>query len=210
MAERCGRLIAVEIDDRLYADLCVGFQGKSQVELVHKDFLRFQLPIAPYKVFGSIPYSRTAEIVRRLVDAPVPPEDAYLVVQREAAERFGGGPYAPETMSSLLLKPWWQVEIARRLRRTDFDPPPAVESVLLWLARRPRPLVQEQERSLYARFIGMSFGTRGSTLRQCLRGLFTSRQIARLSRDLAFDVSSRPSSLTFDQWLGLFRYLMLG
>ena len=209
LAERCRRLVAVEIDERLLADLRTGFRNAPHVEMVHGDFLRFGLPEGPYKVFGSIPYSRTAEIVRRLVDAPGPPEDAYLIVQREAAEWFAGVPYAPETLSSLLLKPWWQVEIVRRLRRTDFDPPPSVESVVLWLGRRSRPLVSDSQGDAYRRFVSDSFGRRGNTVRRCLGNVFTGRQIERLAIDLRFRWSDPPSSLTFDQWLGLFRFLEL-
>ena len=209
LANRCRRLIAVEIDERLIAALHTTFQTAPHVELVHRDFLRFDLPDAPYKVFASIPYSRTAAIVRRLLDVVVPPEDAYVVVQLEAAERFAGGPYAPETLWSLRLNPWWQVEIASRMRPADFDPPPRVDSALLWFAGRLRPLVGDSQRSLYHRFIGASFGRRGVTIRQCLRGVFTGRQIHRLARDLRFDLSAPPSGLAFDQWLGLFRYFAL-
>ena len=63
------------------------------------------------------------------------------MIQREAAERFAGSPCSRETLSSLLLKPWWQIEIVRRFCRTDFDPPPSVDAVALWLARRTRLLV---------------------------------------------------------------------
>ena len=149
LAERCRHLVAVELDEHLFVGLRHEFHGVPHVTLLHRDFLHFKLPETPYKVFGSIPFSRTAAIIRRLVEAPVPPEDAYCVVQREAGERFAGGPFAPETLPSLLLKPWWQAEVARQLRRTDFDPPPRVDTVLLWLARRPRPLVDPSQQSLY-------------------------------------------------------------
>ena len=210
LARRCRRLVAVEIDERLVAELRAGFQDAPHVELVHGDFLRYRLPESPYKVYANVPFGRTADIIHRLVGASTPPEDAYCVVQLEAAQRFAGGPSASETLSSLLLKPWWHVEIARRLRRNDFDPPPRVESVLLSLARRIKPLVDETRRPLYEDFVTTSFGRRGSTVRQCLRGAFTGRRFARLARDLRFDPTSAPSDLTFDQWLGLFRYLELG
>ena len=206
LARRCRKLVAVELDDRLCHVLRERFSRDAHVSIVHKDFLRLELPDAPYKVVGNIPFSRTAAIVRRLVDGPSPPKDAYLVVQREAAERFAGRPYAPETLPSLLLKPWWQVEIIRRLRRTDFDPPPDVDSVVLWLARRARALVDPSQRADYRRFVSASFGRRGRTVGRCLRSEFTRRQLHRLSDDLRFDLSTPPSGLTFDQWLGLFRF----
>ncbi len=207
LAARCRQLIAVELDERLCQALRVRFAGDRHVSIVHEDFLRFSTPPrTPYKVVGNIPYSRTAEIVRRLVRESRPPEDAYLVVQREAAERFAGRPFASETLASLLLKPWWQVEIVRRLRRTDFDPPPSVDSVVLWLARRTRPLVEPSSADTYRAFVEGCFGRSGKTVGRCLRSAFTRHQILRLGRDLRFDPSAPPSGLSFDQWLGLFRF----
>ena len=196
----------MELDGELARVLRAEFSGNPNVEVVQQDFLRFELPHTPYKVFGSIPFARTADIVRRLVNDAAPPDEAYLIVQREAAERFAGTPYAPETLASLLLKPWWHTEIVRRLRRTDFDPPPSVDSVVLWLLRRDRPLVTGSEHARYTDFVTASFGRRGDSVARCVRGVFTRPQIARLARDLRFDPRAAPSALSFDQWLGLYRF----
>lgn len=209
LAKRSGRLVAVELDRCLVTGLRETYADNDHVDVVLGDFLKYSLPTCAYKVFGNIPYSATAAIIRRLVDAPVPPVDAYCIVQRESADRFAGHPFAPETSASLLMKPWWQIEICHRLRRSDFDPPPSVESVMLWLARRTRPLIQESHGQIYRKFISGSFGRRGNTVRQCLKSVFTGPQVARLARDLRFNPNARPSELTFDQWLGLFRFLTL-
>ena len=208
LARHCREVVAVEFDRALCHGLRSRFRDNNRITIVPADFLQFRLPDAPYKVVGNIPFNRTAAIMRRLVRAPSPP-DAWLVVQREAAERFAGGPYCRESLSSLLLKPWWQVEIARRLRRTDFDPPPNVEAVVVWLARRTRPLVDRSQATDYRLFIRTCFGRSGHTIRRCLRSEFTRTQVHRLSRDLRFDPSGPPSSLTFDQWLALFRFRVL-
>lgn len=156
LVRRCRRLIAVEIDGRLLQSLRREFKGESRVSLVHDDFLRFPLSSEPYKAFGNIPFGRRADIIHRLIEAPVSPTDAYSIVQREAVERFAGDPYASETLQSLLLKPWWQVEIGRRLRRGHFDPPPSVDSVVLWLGKRARPLVDGSQAALYKEGTGIS------------------------------------------------------
>ena len=206
LARSCGKLLAVELDPRHCELLRERFRRDRHVSVIEADFLHFELPTSPYKVVGNIPFSRTAEVVRRLVDGSSPLSDAYLVTQREAADRFAGSPHPPESLVSLLLKPDWQVEIVRQLRRTDFDPPPAVHTVLLWLARRARPLVHSAEREVYRHFIRSCFGQGGNTIRQCLRSYFTHLEIQRLSTDLRFLEAEAPSGLTFDQWLGLFRF----
>ncbi len=151
-----------------------------------------------------MPFARTADIMRHLTETPTLTE-AYLVVQREAAERFAGYPYEDETIRSLSLKPWWHVEILRRLRRTDFAPVPNVDAALLWLMRRDRPLVQGAEGDTYLRFIESQLGTT-RTVRAALRRLLTHKQMRRLARDLRFSLDARPSELSFEQWLGVFRF----
>lgn len=150
LARRCRKLIAVELDSRLCGLLREQFRDRRHVSIVQGDFLRFRPPTAPYKVMGSIPFSRTAAIVRRLVGGPASLTDAYLVTQREAAHRFARAPYAPESLPSLLLKPDWQVEIVHRLRRTDFDPPPSRHGGPVARATDPAPCTQSRVDVLHA------------------------------------------------------------
>ncbi|MEZ4588485.1 MAG: 23S ribosomal RNA methyltransferase Erm [Gemmatimonadales bacterium] len=210
LARRCREVRGVELDGALCRELALRFRDEPRVSITQADFLHYPLPkTTAYKVVGNIPFNRTAAIVERVTRATPPPEDVYLVVQTEAARRFAGMPFAPESLVSLGLKPWWQIEIARRLARADFEPRPRVDSVVLWMARRPRPLVTDEERRAYHDFIGSSFGRTGNTVGRCLRGSFTREQVRQLARDLRFDLEVPPSRLSFDQWLGLFRFLIL-
>lgn len=113
---------------------------------------------------------------------------------------------ANESRWSLLLKPWWHVEMVRWLRRLDFDPPPSADCVALWMARRDPPLIADPERGAYRDFVKTAFGRGGHTLSRDLRVAFTDRQIGRLGRNLRFSPNARVSSLTFDQWLSLYRF----
>jgi 23S rRNA (adenine-N6)-dimethyltransferase len=108
-----------------------------------------------------------------------------------------------------LIKPEWQAEIVRHLRRADFDPAPRVETAVLWLARRVRPLIHAAELERYQRFVRASFGQGGNTIGGCLRSAFTHAEIRRLGTDLRFRLDAPPSALTFEQWLGLFRFHVL-
>lgn len=209
LAERCRKVLAVELDRRLCAHLRNRFGEASGVEVINADFLRFDLPEAPYKVVGNIPFDRTSEIVRRLTTGKRQPTDTFLVLQREAAMRFGGSPYASETLPSLLLKPWWHAEIVRQLPRADFDPAPRVDAAVLWLARRARPLVHARRARDYRRFVSGCFERSGGTTSQCLKSTFSKKEVRRLGLDLGFDPGGRPSTLRFEQWLGLFRFLEL-
>lgn len=206
LARRARRLIAVEIDATLASKLRSKLGDR--VEIVDGDFLTTPLPLHRYKVVGNVPFARTTDIVRKLVEAPNPPEDTWLTVQREAGHRFTGSPYVNETLWSLRLKPWWHVEIVDRLRRSDFDPPPSVDSVFLWMSQRARPLLAESEGRVFMELIVGTY-ERGLSIRQTTRRWLSNNQIRRLARDLCFEIDGRPSSLSFEQWLGIVRFIML-
>ena len=84
----------------------------------------------------------------------------------------------------------------------------AVDSVLLRIRRRSRPLVPQEHALLYRQFVSSGFGRARTNLRQGLKRVFTPRQWKRLAGDLDFEVRARPTDLGFEQWLGLFDFLV--
>ena len=204
LLRRTQHVCAVEIDPYLAQKLSSRF---SHLDVRSADFRRLRLPVHPYKVIGNIPFAITTDIVRKLVHAPRTPEDAWLVMQREPAWRLCGRPYGPETLWSLRLKPDWHVEIVDRLRPQDFEPPPRVHSALLWLCRKGRSLLTAQESAVYHALLDTVFGSRPETIARSLRHRASKVQLRRLAADLNFDLADAPSSLAFEQWLGLARFV---
>src|SRR5436305_10777683 len=93
LALRWKQVIAIEKDSRLSALLLQQFADRSNVTIHEGDFLDYCLPRKPYKVFANIPFNITTAIVTRLTAAQYPPEDAYLTMQKDAAEKFRGKPH---------------------------------------------------------------------------------------------------------------------
>jgi len=205
LARVCARVVAVEIDRRLFERLQARFANTPNVELHCGDFLRHRIRQRPYKVVASLPYNCTARLLRKLLGGGAPPEEAHLVVQEDAARKVAGTPR--ERQASVLLKPWFELAIVRRFRRRDFVPVPAVDSVLLRVTRRRRPLVDSAHAEFYRAFVRHGFGRWRANLRQNLREVFTPTQWKRLARDLGFPVRAQPTDLHFGQWLGLFEFL---
>lgn len=202
LARRAGRVIAVELDPLLARELRADLGTVANIEVVVADFLAYALPREDHVVVGNIPYGLTVAIMRKLDAAR--PRAAWLIVQREAAERFAGQPWGVETLQSLGLKPWWHIEIRGSLRPTDFEPPPRVESALLSLRRREHPLIADARH--YRGFLERSFG-HGQTAGDGLRRSMTRQQLHRLAKELRFSPDAPPSALTFEQWLALYRFV---
>lgn len=202
LARIARKVIAIEKDRVLVQQLRERFQGVGNVEIIENDYLQYRIPSREYKIFANIPYNSTADIVRKILYAPPIPSVAYLVMQKEAAEKFSGNP--KETQFSILAKPWWNLQIIRELRRTDFEPIPNVDTVLLHIKKRCSLFLQEEDTILYHSFVRYGFGRWKNSLKLIFKPIFTYQQWKRLSKDLHFPFDATPSELTFEQWLGLF------
>lgn len=201
-----GKVIAVEIDEEFYEMLLHKFANKQNIQVIREDFLEFRLPSQSYKVFANIPFNLTADIIRKLLESRLPPDDAYLVVQEEAAAKFCGYPSASQF--SILLQPWFEFSVQRKLNPQDFFPRPAVTPVFFEIHRRSQPLVAQKDRGLYEAFVKYGFQAWKKDLKNAYRGIFSYEKWKGLSRELQFSIKATPSQLNFPQWLGLFNVFL--
>jgi len=204
LARRCKHVVAIEKDPCLSALLLQQFADRPNVTIHECDFLHYHLPRKPYKVFANIPFNITTAIVTKLTSAEHPPEDAYLVMQKEAADRFLGKPH--ESLYSVLLKPWFEAELVHRFRRKDFVPEPQVDVVMLRLRKRGPPLVKRADRQSFRDFVVFSFTTCQPPPGYIFKGIFTRPQLKHMRKELGIDLDATPTSLTFEQWLNVFGY----
>jgi 23S rRNA (adenine-N6)-dimethyltransferase len=204
LAKKAGKVVAIEKDPELVERLRTRFKLVGNVQVVDADFLTYDIREPEYKIFSNIPFNIIAKILRKILYAKHPPREAYLVMQKEAAEKFSGKP--KETEFSVLIKPWFDLEIIREFRRTDFEPMPSVEIVLLNIKRRGRPLISSEKVTTYRKFVQYGFRAWKKDLKVVFKKVFTYEQWKRLSNDLGFSLRAIPTELKFEQWLGLFEF----
>jgi 23S rRNA (adenine-N6)-dimethyltransferase len=202
LAGRCRRVIAVEKDRAMAERLRHRFAHMPNVTIVADDFLHVQLPRSPYKVFANIPFNITTAIMTKLTAAPNSPDDIFLTMQREAANKFLGFPR--ESLYAVLLKPWFAGSIVHSFRRENFAPDPRVDVVMLRLRKRGPPLISRADKQPFRDFVTYSFTAWRPTLASILKGIFTPRQIKHVSRSTGIDLSASPSEVPFEQWLQLY------
>lgn len=208
LAKVCRQVVAIELEPGLAAQLKQRFRGTENIEVVQDDVLQFDFPSGPYKVFSNIPFNITADILRKLLYGTHPPLRAYLIVQREAAEKYSGA--RRQTQASALLKPWYELHIMHTFSRSDFDPPPGVDVVLLDIRQRQHPLINAGDADIYRQFVTYGFGRQRANLGKSYKKVFSHLQWKRLAHDLGFDVHAQPGDLTFDQWCSVFRFFVNG
>jgi 23S rRNA (adenine-N6)-dimethyltransferase len=202
LARRVGRVVAIEKDEALCRQLRRRFAAWPNVIVRSADFMEYHLPRSPYKVVANPPFDLTAAIVTKLTGAAMPPDDAFLALQAEAAERYCGRPR--ETLASLLLGPFFDATIVHRFRRDDFVPAPGVDVVMLRLRKRGPPLVEHHRRRLYRDFVVTGFTAWRPWIGAALERRLGARVAHRLLAAVEVDRDRRPSDVPFAVWVRLF------
>ncbi len=186
LAPRCGRFVALELDERLVPGVEALLAGRPGAEVrradalaVDWDALAADLGTERLRVIGNLPYNVATPIVRRLL-ASDRVADLQVVLQREVADRFLAGPgtkdYGPVSIVAAL-----RAEGRRLITLAPgaFRPRPKVTSSAIALARRlepplPAAEIPALERCLFRGFghrrkqLGNNFGADGERVRAFL------------------------------------------
>lgn len=185
LARRCRAVIAYEPEPLAAKKLSENMQRYANVEVANKDFLKADLPSEPYKVFSNIPFHLSSKIVRKLVMAKTPPKAIYLIVQKQFAQKMLTDGNHFHGALGMAIAPWWVARIRRPLRKTDFTPPPAVDTVLLELKPRETPLVPQDKMLVYMVTVERSYAD------------------PRVYAKIGGPKDKKPSQLTLEAWVSL-------
>lgn len=192
LARRCQQVLAYENEPGILNKLQQNMRRHKNVKVIAQDFLLAKLPDEPYKVFANIPFHLSADIVRKLTNNEMhAPRSIYLIVQKQFAQKIVPSDRHFTSQLGTQLAPWWQTRIRRPLRRTDFTPPPAVDTVLLELKPRPEPLLPTLERDKYQSFVAKCYAS---------QKVFADAPRAKAS----INPERKPSELTPEEWVRLY------
>lgn len=195
------RVIAVELDQKLILHLQKFFPNNTKLELHSGDFLNFQLPKIPYKVFSNIPFSIEGKIVRKLLESENPPLDSYLIVRKDLAERLSG--IVKNNMFSITYKPFFDFEIIYNLNFTDFIPPINIKTVMWRIYKKDSPLIPFHRVDEWKKFIKNGFGT-GQDIEINLKKYLGTLKQNTVENQLELSLKVKPSHLSLENWLKIF------
>lgn len=208
LLKKSNKVIAFEIDENLAKKLKTKLGSHDNLEIIQGDFLNYKLPNKPYKVFSNIPFNISSAVIKKLTEAPQPPNNAYLIVQKETAQKFAGKPTDKiNSQIAILLKPWFELKIIHNFQRSDYFPKPSVDTVLLAITKKERPLIATSNKNNFKDFVVYAFNQFKPNVIEGLSALFGKENISRLSKELNFPPNSKPSGLEINHWLGLFQNL---
>lgn len=213
LADRCRRLIAIEIDRDLVRILQAQFRDRPGVEIVEGDALESDwsaLAGRSYLLAGNLPYYITTPLIFRILETPMP-QRAVLLVQREVAERLvaapGSGDYGALTVNVQVTA---TVRMVGRVNAGAFQPKPKVDSAIVLLVPRPQPLLGAHEETPFRKFVQAAFSMRRKQMLRVTRELWISSAglAGTILQRAGINPSVRPEALTPEAFLSLYREIV--
>jgi 16S rRNA (adenine1518-N6/adenine1519-N6)-dimethyltransferase len=226
LASRAQRLIAIELDRVLAAQLRMKFSLRPNVEIIEADVLAVDLDTLlgprpgllhgfthaqPKKIraVGNLPYYITSDILLRLLSYSRYFETIVIMVQKEVADRIAAKPgtrdYGLLTATTQLYA---RVEKLFTLPPGAFSPPPKVYSSVLRLTIAPRFEELGVEAEPFDEFLKLSFGQKRKTLANNLKEKYGAEAVKSALSKNRVRTDVRAEALSLEKAAAVYRSLV--
>jgi len=225
LAQRARRVIAIELDRVLAAQLRMKFTLYPKVEILEGDILAMDfhtlfgpkpgtsrpgLPLTPerVRVVGNLPYYITSDILLRLFEFRQYFETMVIMVQSEVADRIAAAPGGRDYgLLSATAQLYAKIEKLFTLPPGAFSPPPKVHSTVLRLTMAPRLEDLRVPEENFIHFLKASFGQKRKTLWNNLKSQYGSESLRSALAKAGVKPNVRAEALSLEKSAALFRAL---
>lgn len=208
MAQKAKKVVAVELDHSIIPLLREVLSPFTNIDIIHADILDIDIneiiDSPQFLVVANIPYNITSHLIRHLLETKKKPSRIVLTVQYEVATRICANP--PDTsLLALSVQVYGVPSIAARIPAGAFFPSPSVDSAVLKIDLRSKPVIQPQNLDLFFKLIKAGFRQKRKNLRNSLSsGLSISKiNTENMLLQTGIDPKRRAQSLTLDEWNAL-------
>ena len=208
LLEKSDKLIAVELDDRLIVGLLERFKKYPGFVLKHENALQFTPPAGAYKIVANIPYYITSPLLNHFLLEQFqhgnPPELMVLMVQKEVAEKIVAKNKG-ESVLSLEVKLFGEVELVTKVPATAFFPAPSVDSAVIKVRVAKAPKVKGDLKKIFWLF-HVSFAQRRKKLSNNLAAVLHKEpsEMREMLENLQIHPDKRAEELSFEEWQKLY------
>ena len=172
LAQVAKKVVAIELDQRLFPVLGETLADCPNVELVQGDVLKLDLHALIQEKFGgqevcvcaNLPYYITSPVIMGLLEGGLPLRSITVMVQKEAAERICAQPGQRACGAvSVSVHYHSRPQVLFGVSRGSFLPPPNVDSAVIRLDLRREPPVQVADEAWFFRVSRAAFAQRRKT-----------------------------------------------
>ncbi|MDX1749163.1 MAG: 16S rRNA (adenine(1518)-N(6)/adenine(1519)-N(6))-dimethyltransferase RsmA [Methylophaga sp.] len=205
LLEDAGLLDVIELDRDLVPILQYQFKDAPNLHIHQADALEFDFSVLPrddekLRVIGNLPYNITTPLLFHLLEQASLIEDMCFMLQREVVERICA---APGNKSygrlSIMIQYQCMVEQLFIVPPTAFDPPPKVESAIIYIQPRKQFLGGDVCIKTLGSLVTQAFSQRRKTIANTLKN---SVSVAELEAQ-GIDPKLRPETLSVEQYVAL-------
>lgn len=211
LAERCDKVIAVEIDTSLKPILEETLADYDNVEIVFADVMETDLAALLAEKAGgmetvvcaNLPYYITSPVIMRVLESHLPISAMTVMVQKEAADRICAKPGTRDCGAiSCAVSYYSEPKLLFKVGRGSFMPSPNVDSAVIRLDVKPAADIPAEEERLLFRIIRASFSQRRKQVANPLSGeLHISKaELSALMESCGIKPTARAEELTLEDF----------
>jgi 16S rRNA (adenine1518-N6/adenine1519-N6)-dimethyltransferase len=225
LAAKTQRLIAVEIDRVLSAQLRMKFSLQPNVEIIEGDILTIELDTVfgpkpgtlrpglnftpePVRVVGNLPYYITSDILLRLLQYHRYFSTIVIMVQKEVADRLAATAGTRDYgLLSATAQLYGKVEKLFTLPPGAFSPPPKVHSSVVRIIIKPKLESLRVPEAEFIAFLKLCFGQKRKTLWNNLKTHYEEGALRAALAKSGVKPTIRAEALPLERTAALFRAL---
>jgi 16S rRNA (adenine1518-N6/adenine1519-N6)-dimethyltransferase len=225
LVRRARRVVGIELDRVLAAQMRMRYATLKNVEILESDFVTVEWismvgrrpgplhdlrPTQPETVdiVGNLPYYVTSDIVLRIVDEHKNIGRAVIMVQREVADRITAEPGSRDYgLLSATVQLFARAEKLFTLPPTTFDPPPNVHSSVVRLTMAPRLDELQVEAGPFLDMLRLAFAQKRKTLANNLKERYDAKLVRDAIKTAVVPADVRAEALSLEKMAALFRSL---
>ncbi|MBQ2940311.1 MAG: 16S rRNA (adenine(1518)-N(6)/adenine(1519)-N(6))-dimethyltransferase RsmA [Clostridia bacterium] len=218
LASRAGKVVCVEVDDRLPPILEETLAGLDNAEIVLQDimkvdihpFMQEKFGDRPVSVCANLPYYITSPVIMGLLESRYPFTSITVMVQKEAAQRLCAEPGTRDAGAvTMAVRYFAHAEKLFDVSRGSFTPSPNVDSAVIRLTLHNSPQCTPAEEKRLFSLVRAAFGQRRKTLSNSLAGAgIPKAELPRLLEAAGISPTARAEQLTLDDFIRLTKACM--
>lgn len=215
LLEKAGKVICIELDERMIKILKDRFFIYENFEVINQDVLKVDLHqlirenkenenIKKVKIVANLPYYITTPIIMKLLEEKLDIETITVMIQKEVADRLSEIPGGKKTGAITYTVYYYaDVEEVLTVPNTSFIPEPEVQSEVIKLKLRKEPVINIKNEKKFFELVKIAFMQRRKTLVNAIGNstLNTNKeQVEKILQDLQIDTKARGETLTIEQF----------
>lgn len=215
LAKSSKKVTAFEIDQRLLPILKDTLSPYDNVTVIHEDILKANVEkviaeefsgIDDVMVVANLPYYVTTPIILKLLTENLPIRGLVVMLQKEVADRIAAKPGTKEYGSlSIAIQYYTEAETVMIVPKTVFMPQPNVDSAVIRLVKRAKPIVEVKDEEFFFTVTRSSFAQRRKTILNNLTsqlpdGKSKKDQILRALEQTGVDPTRRGETLSIEEF----------